>query len=621
MKQSLNTSKVLERNTKTLQHKAFLLIFLCVFVPLCFLLSLTASAQTKYFVKPNGYGKGTSWSLANKNLQSIINNASAGDTVFVAIGIYKGRFLMKEGVTVLGGYTAKSNGNFDRIYPGMAKNDDELSILDGEGQQRVLTQLIGFELPTYWEGFVIQNGKPSDHIGIGNVIYAKEDSRIAGIIYSYNSNTRQGMAIGIDEVKTQWGGYQTTISALPNIATNEKADNDKSGRENMEKIIATLGDTNMDFSSETYEKNENYAAQWCNRLDAYGYDDWYLPSCGEWEEIYQAKSSIDDVLSSVEKRLANGYWTSTQVGDLLAWTYYFESGYKHNSLKYTQQNVRSVRAFQLPVQLDDIYFAGGGAFLCNNGILMNCIVRNNESPSIGGGIYAGAGAKVLGCLIYGNTALKTSNGIYAETFKENENISAPLILNSTIAYNATQGVEFNATLSENVNQNNIIWGNQDTNIFEQDPKFIDAGNKNFLLQDNSPCLKAGNVNLITAHKIFKRDLNGYTRVLCMFDGNRYVDMGAFQQGETDYFLTLNNKEINAIRVMPNPVKAGEKLHISGISQHTNYLMQLFNSTGNLVLKQEYGNEISLTAPNKSGIYVLQLIDNDGERKSIKIMVD
>ena len=33
------------------------------------LVSLTAAAQTKYFVKPDGFGRGVSWLLASKDLQ------------------------------------------------------------------------------------------------------------------------------------------------------------------------------------------------------------------------------------------------------------------------------------------------------------------------------------------------------------------------------------------------------------------------------------------------------------------------------------------------------------------------------------------------------------------------
>ena len=617
------------------------------------LMSLSVAAQTKYFVKPAGFGKGTSWSLASNDLQGIINNALPGDTVFVAIGTYKGSFFMKEGVTVLGGYRGKVNSNFDRIYPGEAANDDELSILDGDNQQRVLTQLCGFERPTYWEGFILQNGKPSVNIETGSFIYAKESSRVAGVVYRYNPDTRQGMVIGLDEVKKQWGGYRSSIPNLEKTVTNADAINDKSGKENTEKIVAFLGDANMDFSSETYEKNGNYAAQWCNKLEAYGYDDWYLPSCGEWEEIYQAKSKINNILSSMGKSLKNGYWTSTQVGDLMGWTYYFENGYKHNALKYTMQNVRPVRAFQLSEELNDIYFAGGGALLTSNGILMNCVIRNNESSSLGGGIFAGSGSKVMGCLVYGNTAAKTGNGIFAETSNVAGNIPATLILNSTITYNAEIGVEISSQMINDIPvdviwpelQNSIVYGyaerlqvlgmfmienccyqadiplNEGNNLINEDVKFIDAGNRNFLLQDDSPCLKAGNVDFVTANKIFKRDLKGYTRALCMFDGSRYVDMGAFQQGETDYFLKLfDKKAVTAIGIAPNPVQAGTKLQLNGLPESEDYILLLYDLMGNLMLKQESVCENSLIAPDKSGIYLLHVMNKNGETKSFKLIV-
>ena len=624
------------------------------------LMSLQAMSQSRFYVKygiSDNNNSGKTWDRAMADLQKAINRATSGDTVFVSAGIYKGNFVMKEGVTVLGGYTGNRTAGkqFERIYPGDASSSNQLTILDGDGAQRVVTQIAPFSKPTYWEGFVIQNGKPSDKLKSGDVIYGNQSDVIAGVIFRYDANTKTGLMIAVDEAKKQWGGYQSAIPGLPNTGTSQAALADMDGKGNTAKIVAKLSNTNMDFSSETYELNGNYAAQWCDTLKLHGYDNWFLPSCGELEELYQ-NGDAAGVLNGLNKGLSGGYWTSTQAGDILALCYYFETGNTYNTIKYSVRNVRPVREFQLSGTLDDVYSYGGGVLLNNNGILMNCIVRNNETPTLGGGVYAGAGSKVLGCLIYGNKAEQGGSGIYACESYTTNGIASANIINSTIAYNSNsagiaseEGSTQTSTYVMPVVQNSIVWGNSLANgtnapsagkiafsnscvqfvqselsVIIADPKFVSttAGQENFLLQDDSPCLKTGNTNAVTAIPFFKRDLQGYTRALCMYDGRKFVDMGAYQQGETDYSLKLEkNITDNQIKVAPNPVKAGQKILLSVQSEETNTMAYLFNSAGQIIFSQSItGLQTELVAPSETGMYFLQVVKSSGETENSKIVV-
>ena len=66
--------------------------------------AITSSA-TVYYVSPNGNdsSSGLSWATARATIQSAIDSATIGDSVFVAIGNYYG-FTIKSGVHVFGGF-------------------------------------------------------------------------------------------------------------------------------------------------------------------------------------------------------------------------------------------------------------------------------------------------------------------------------------------------------------------------------------------------------------------------------------------------------------------------------------------------------------------------------------
>ena len=185
------------------KHTSLLTIALLAF-------TLTGFAQKKHYVKPGGTLSGLSWDWASGNLQATLDKAVAGDIIYVATGTYSGGFVMKEGVTVLGGYTANPNNPTERYL--LMETDDpaKQSILDGGGSQRVITQLAPFSTPTVWEGFVIQNGNPSVTFEKGSVIYSKNgENKIIGVLYKLDETSGEGMIIGREEIRKSWGGYGT----------------------------------------------------------------------------------------------------------------------------------------------------------------------------------------------------------------------------------------------------------------------------------------------------------------------------------------------------------------------------------------------------------------------------
>jgi hypothetical protein len=74
----------------------------------------------------------------------------------------------------------------------------------------------------------------------------------------------------------EWGGFGTDINNptnLVNITTPEDALLGFAGAANTAAIVEQLG-------------AGNYAAKVCEELNAYGYDDWYLPALGELKAVY-----------------------------------------------------------------------------------------------------------------------------------------------------------------------------------------------------------------------------------------------------------------------------------------------------------------------------------------------
>jgi hypothetical protein len=105
------------------------------------------------------------------------------------------------------------------------------------------------------------------------------------------------------------------------ITTNARSTMD--GKTNTSLIVATQG-------------VGSYAAQICDDLVAFGFDDWYLPSKDELNAIYQDKEAIGGFSNAY-------YWSSTEYSNTDAWGQDFNNGSQITYGKYPTSRCRCVR--------------------------------------------------------------------------------------------------------------------------------------------------------------------------------------------------------------------------------------------------------------------------------------
>ena len=123
------------------------------------------------------------------------------------------------------------------------------------------------------------------------------------------------------------GSYGTTGATATTIGT---------GSANTDAIIAAQGATET-----------SYAAGLARAYSGGGYDDWFLPSKDELNQMFTNKATINTTAS------ANGgsnfpistYWSSTEYGFNVAWLQGFGDGNQSATNKSNTFNVRAVRAF------------------------------------------------------------------------------------------------------------------------------------------------------------------------------------------------------------------------------------------------------------------------------------
>lgn len=126
-----------------------------------------------------------------------------------------------------------------------------------------------------------------------------------------------------------WGGAGTAVGATA------QGTGIGQGASNTAAIVMEYG------NSEPSANRADYAAKLATDLDHGGYDDWFLPSKDELNEMY-----VNLQQEGLGGFAAAPYWSSSEVDADRAWVQsLFGSGFQGDSTKTSEPHVRAVRAF------------------------------------------------------------------------------------------------------------------------------------------------------------------------------------------------------------------------------------------------------------------------------------
>jgi len=124
--------------------------------------------------------------------------------------------------------------------------------------------------------------------------------------------------------KKEWGDFETEIGG--NAGLTGVGD----GRAATDAVVAHMNGKGITGT----------AAQLCDALSHNGFDDWFLPSRLELNQVY-----VNLHAHNVGGFATHLYWSSSEHNDKNAWYLYFSGGTHYNDFKVSDLRVRAVRAF------------------------------------------------------------------------------------------------------------------------------------------------------------------------------------------------------------------------------------------------------------------------------------
>jgi len=173
-------------------------------------------------------------------------------------------------------------------------------------------------------------GDPLNVTAIASPKPAIGDFYEGGVVFYINATGKHGLVCAVSDQSTgaEWGCIGTVITGADGTTIG-------TGAQNTEDILAECATVGT-------------AADLCAKLDINGFDDWFLPSLNELDEIYKNISIINITATANNGEIFanNYYWSSTEHSNNSTYVTDFEDGSNGNfSKSYALINVRAIRAF------------------------------------------------------------------------------------------------------------------------------------------------------------------------------------------------------------------------------------------------------------------------------------
>lgn len=174
-----------------------------------------------------------------------------------------------------------------------------------------------------------------------NTKYNTTFSGSNNIIYTLRWSLMSPCDTTYDDVIISFGLPEINFNGIMYVCGN---DNSAGIKWDIEAINVTNGnsaqsttDGEANTSAIVMQRSSNArVAYLCDTLNAYGFNDWYLPAKDELHAIYVNKTAIGGLNQGF-------YWSSTQNDTQTAWSEYFVNGVQTTALKTTVDRIRCVR--------------------------------------------------------------------------------------------------------------------------------------------------------------------------------------------------------------------------------------------------------------------------------------
>ena len=301
-------------------------------LPLTFVTNLTGlSGGTTYYIRAtlHGYWNGAAGTIYGNELSFTTFAATIPVLSTSAIASFTYNSAVSGGtITTDGGSTISAKGVCWSTSPNPTTANSKTN--DGTGSLNFASSITGllgsttYHVRAYATNLIgTAYGNDISFTTCGTPIYNLGDAVGGGIVFYVDCTGQHGLiAATTDQGTAIPYGCEGTVTGAIGTAVY-------TGLANTNAILAAC-------------PTAGTAAQLCRSYNGGGYTDWYLPSIGELQLMYDNRSVVPNLTTGVFT-----YWSSTEGGATIASGFFFYGGYSLAAMKgyATQMVARAVRAF------------------------------------------------------------------------------------------------------------------------------------------------------------------------------------------------------------------------------------------------------------------------------------